>query len=58
MPTYKRQRILWTEEDVKDRYQDEEGGFTKRQLHVMQGASKLAAEYFGSLYGGFFDDHL
>ena len=50
LPPGKRRRFLWTEEDIREYYGDESGGFTKRQLQDTQWASRLAGEYLGLLY--------
>jgi len=54
-PPGKRQRFLWTHEDIERHYADETGGFTRRQLQDTQYASRLAGEFLGLLYGGVID---
>ncbi len=50
-------RFGWTDENLREHYGDENGGFTRRQLQDTQYASRLAAEYLGLLYGGVIDEH-
>ena len=52
----KRERFGWDDKQVREYYGDDNGGFTKRQLHDTQHASRLAGEYLGLLYGGVIDE--